>query len=201
MAGGMSDLERIKHQQNNVIDNTLESTRRILRMLEESQSAGTKTILMLENQGEDLNRIKSGLASINADLKEAETHLKGMEKRHGLFVMPWNRRGKVKEIETRKLESSADIIEARVQPGTWSGEGGVSGEDYMERIVDDAREDEMEYNMQVVNNLLGSLKTKAEVIQVEVDRQNKQLDKTDVKTLGAGERIRKANKRAENLLK
>ena len=57
MAGGMSDLEGIKHKQNTVIDNTLESTRRIVRMLEESQSAGTKTIMMLENQGEDLNRV------------------------------------------------------------------------------------------------------------------------------------------------
>ena len=55
MAGGMSDLEGIKHKQNTVIDNTLESTRRIVSMLEESQSARTKTIMMLENQGEDLN--------------------------------------------------------------------------------------------------------------------------------------------------
>jgi synaptosomal-associated protein 25 len=199
MAGNMSDLERIKHQQNTVIDNTLESTRRIVRMLEESQSAGTKTIMMLENQGEDLNRVETGLDSINTDIKEAEKHLKGIEKWRGLFVMPWNRR--VKDIEASKMDSSADKIEARVQHGTGSGEGGVSGEDYITRITDDAREDEMEYNMQVVNRLLGSLKTKAEVIQGEVDRQNKQLDKTEVQTLGAGERIRKANKRAENLLK
>ena len=44
-------------------------------MLEESQSAGTKTIMMLENQGEDLNRVESGLDSINADMKEADKHL------------------------------------------------------------------------------------------------------------------------------
>ena len=45
-------------------------------MLEDSQSAGTKTIQILQNQGEDLNRVESGLASINADLKKAEKHLK-----------------------------------------------------------------------------------------------------------------------------
>ena len=66
--------------------------------------------------------------------------------------------GKIKDIEASKMESSADIIEARVQHGTWSCEDGVSREDYITRITDDAREDEMEYNMQVVNNLLGSLK-------------------------------------------
>ena len=115
--------------------------------------------------------------------------------------MQWNRRIKIKDIEASKMKSSADIIEARVQHRTWSCEDGVRREDYITRITDDAREDEMEYNMQVVNNLLGSLKTKAEVIQGEVDRQNKQFDKTDVKTSDTGERIRKANKRAENLLK
>ena len=91
MAGGMSDLERFKQQQNAVTDESLESTRRMVGMVEESQSAGTKTIEMLENQGEQLNRIESGLDNINADMKEAEKHLTGMEKWCGMCVMPWNR--------------------------------------------------------------------------------------------------------------
>ena len=80
-----------KQRQNEVTDESLESTRRMVQMVEESQSAGTKTIEMLENQGEQLNRIESGLDNINADMKEAEKHLTGMEKWCGLCVMPWNR--------------------------------------------------------------------------------------------------------------
>ena len=108
MSGGMSDLERFKQRQNEVTDESLESTRRMVQMVEESQSAGTKTIEMLENQGEQLNRIESGLDNINADMKEAEKHLTGMEKWCGLCAMPWNRRKKIKDIDESNWEANAD---------------------------------------------------------------------------------------------
>ena len=41
-------LERFKQEQNRVTDESLESTRRMVQMVEESQDAGTKTIEMLE---------------------------------------------------------------------------------------------------------------------------------------------------------
>ena len=85
------------------------------------------------------------------------------------------------------------------------------------RFTDDAREDEMEDNMQVVGSVLGNLKNMAADMGGEIDRQNKQLDKIDVKvntsdkkdiadTLsfqasGADVKIGVANKRTEKLLK
>ena len=69
-----SDLERFKRQQNAVTDASLESTRNMVNMMEESNTTGAKTIEMLENQGEQLNRIEGGLDNINADMKEAEKH-------------------------------------------------------------------------------------------------------------------------------
>jgi synaptosomal-associated protein 25 len=56
-----------------------------------SQTAGSKTLEMLETQGEQLNRIEGGLDNINAEMKEADKHLTGMEKWCGLCVCPWNR--------------------------------------------------------------------------------------------------------------
>ncbi len=56
-----------------------------------STSAGSKTLEMLETQGEQLNRIEGGLDNINAEMKQAEKHLTGMEKWCGLCVCPWNR--------------------------------------------------------------------------------------------------------------
>ena len=73
-------LERFREQQNKVTDESLESTRRMVQMVEESQTAGTKTIEMLETQGEQLNRIEKGLDDINADMKQAEKHITQMEK-------------------------------------------------------------------------------------------------------------------------
>ena len=40
---------------------------------------------------EQLERVEGNLDQINADMKEAEEHLKGMEKCCGLCVLPWNR--------------------------------------------------------------------------------------------------------------
>lgn len=40
---------------------------------------------------EQLERCEGALDTINTDMKEAEEHLKGMEKCCGLCVLPWNR--------------------------------------------------------------------------------------------------------------
>lgn len=201
-SGGQSDLERFRAQQNAVTDESLESTRRMVQMVEDSQSAGTKTIEMLEHQGEQLNRIETGLDNINADMKEAEKHLTGMEKWCGLCLMPWNRRKKVKDFDESKWETSQDGTVVKRQPGAASGEtmGDGSKGPFIERITNDAREDEMEDNMQSVSNVLGNLKNMAADMGEEIGRQNKQLDKIDIKASGADVKIGVANKRTEKLL-
>ena len=69
------------------------------------------------------------------------------------------------------------------QPGKRSGnavpdapQGG-----YIQRINNDAREDEMEENMQAVGSVLGNLKSMARDMGGEIERQNKQLDKVNDK--------------------
>jgi len=111
-------LERFKQEQNRVTDESLESTRRMVQMVEESQDAGTKTIEMLETQGEHLNRIEKGLDDINADMKQAEKHITQMEKWCGLCLMPWNRRKKIKDVDDSKWETSKDGTVVSRQPPT-----------------------------------------------------------------------------------
>jgi len=203
MGDGKSDLERFRAQQNAVTDESLESTRRMVMMVEDSQSAGTKTIEMLEQQGEQLNRIEGGLDNINADMKEAEKHLTGMEKWCGLCLMPWNRRKKVKDFDEAKWEEKQvgkDGSVVKRQP-QGHGDSADTGGPFIQRITNDAREDEMEDNMQSVSNVLGNLKNMAADMGGELERQNKQLDKIDIKASGADVKINTANKRTEKLLK
>jgi archaellum component FlaC len=47
----------------------------------------------------------------------------------------------------------------------------------VQRINNDAREDEMEDNMQMVGSVLGNLKNMAQDMGSEIERQNKQLDR------------------------
>ena len=49
------------------------------------------------------------------------------------------------------------------------------------RITNDAREDEMEENMQQVGSVLGNLKNMAADMGEEIERQNRQLDKVGAK--------------------
>ena len=54
---------------------------------------------------------------------------------------------------------------------------------YIRRINNDAREDEMEENMQVVGSVLSNLKNMAQDMGSEIEKQNKQLDKITNKVL------------------
>uniref|UniRef100_A0A7N5JID5 Synaptosome associated protein 23 n=1 Tax=Ailuropoda melanoleuca TaxID=9646 RepID=A0A7N5JID5_AILME len=83
--------EEIQLRAHQVTDESLESTRRILGLALESQDAGIKTITMLDEQGEQLNRIEEGMDQINKDMREAEKTLTELNKCCGLCVCPCNR--------------------------------------------------------------------------------------------------------------
>uniref|UniRef100_A0A2K5E5F7 t-SNARE coiled-coil homology domain-containing protein n=1 Tax=Aotus nancymaae TaxID=37293 RepID=A0A2K5E5F7_AOTNA len=85
-----------------ITDESLESTRRILGLASESQDVGIKTITMLDEQGEQLNRIEEGLDQINKDMREAEKTLTELNKCCGLCVCPCNRTKNFDSKETVK---------------------------------------------------------------------------------------------------
>ncbi|XP_009862785.1 PREDICTED: synaptosomal-associated protein 23 isoform X2 [Apaloderma vittatum] len=150
--------EEIQLRANQVTDESLESTRRILGLAIESQDVGIKTITMLDEQGEQLNRIEEGMDQINKDMREAEKTLTELNKCCGLCVCPCN------------------------------------------RITNDAREDEMDENLTQVGNILGNLKNMALDMGNEIDAQNKQIDRINVKADTNRERIEQANVRAKKLI-
>jgi len=195
-----SDLERFKRQQNAVTDASLESTRNMVNMMEESNTTGAKTLEMLENQGEQLNRIEKGLDDINADMKQAEQHITQMEKFCGLCLMPWNRRKKIKDVDDaayEKVTKDGSVV-TRQPPG--ASQGASSSGPYIQRITNDAREDEMEDNMGQVGSLLGNLKEKASTMGEEIDRQNRQIDKIGAKAQVADTKVGSATKRTDKLI-
>lgn len=83
--------EEIQIRANQVTDESLENTRRILGLAIESQDAGIKTITMLDEQGEQLKRIEEGMDQKNKDMREAEKTLTELNKCCGLCVCPCSR--------------------------------------------------------------------------------------------------------------
>jgi len=199
----LSELESLQLKANKITDESLESTRRMITLCEESQASGIKTIEMLEHQGEQLNRVEQGLDGMNAEMKVAEKHLHGMEKWCGLCVCPWNRADKVKDADWNNPLSSDNPKVVSSQPGNRSGNAVPDAPhgSYIQRINNDAREDEMEENMQAVGGILGNLKNMAQDMGDEIGRQNKQLDTIGGKAAHVGVKVDNANTRTEKLLK
>jgi len=125
----------------------------------------------------------------------------GMEKWCGLCVMPWYKRKKIKDVDDSKWETSKDGTVVTREQGRGAASGSHSGGTYIERITDDAREDEMEENMQAVGSVLSNLKGMSQEMGKEIERQNKQLDKIGGKTDVADVNIDRANLRTQKLLK
>lgn len=203
--------EEIQLRAHQVTDESLESTRRILGLAIESQDAGIKTITMLDEQGEQLNRIEEGMDQINKDMKEAEKTLTELNKCCGLCVCPCNR---TKNFEAGKAykatwgdggdNSSSNVVSK--QPGrVTNGQpqraatGAASG-GYINRITNDAREDEMEENLTQVGNILGNLKNMALDMGNGIEAQNRQIERITEKADTNKDRIDNANARAKKLI-
>uniref|UniRef100_A0A914XD25 Synaptosomal-associated protein n=1 Tax=Plectus sambesii TaxID=2011161 RepID=A0A914XD25_9BILA len=182
---------------------SLESTRRMLALCEESKEAGIKTLVMLDDQGEQLERVEGGLDTINQDMREAEEHLKGMEKCCGLCVLPCN---KTEDFEKNseyakawKKDDDGGVVsdQPRITVGD-SGMGPAGG--YITRITNDAREDEMDENVQQVSTMVGNLRNMAIDMGTEVSNQNRQLERINQKAELNQMRVNQANKRTTKLI-
>ncbi|XP_016000420.2 synaptosomal-associated protein 23 [Rousettus aegyptiacus] len=204
-------MEEIQSKANQVTDESLEVTRRILGLAIESQDAGIKTITMLDEQGEQLNRIEEGMDQINKDMREAEKTLTELNKCCGLCVCPCNRTKNFESGKTYKAtwgeggDNSCSNVVSK-QPGrVTNGQsqqvatGACSG-GYIKRITNDAREDEMEENLTQVGGILGNLKNMALNMGNEIEAQNRQIERITEKADTNKDRIDNANARAKKLI-
>ncbi|XP_051502675.1 synaptosomal-associated protein 23-like isoform X2 [Myxocyprinus asiaticus] len=214
----MADMsvEEITLRANQVTDESLESTRRMLQLAEESRETGVKTMTMLDEQGEQLRRVDQGMDQINQDMRQAEKNLTDLSKCCGLCVCPCDR---VTSIEhdgrykrtwgTGSDDSSTKGKERGVvssQPTAIHNGQAISGGSvapsgpYIKRVTNDAREDEMEENLDQVGSIIGNLKNLAVDMGNEIDKQNKTIDRINDKADMNKARIDEANHRANKLL-
>ncbi|XP_061752264.1 synaptosomal-associated protein 23-like isoform X2 [Nerophis ophidion] len=209
-------VEQIAARANQVTDESLESTRRMLQMAEESKETGTKTLVMLDQQGEQLSRVEDGMDQINQDMRLAEKNLSDLSKCCGLCICPCNKVTSIENDSRYKrtwaigggdADSHADgsKVVSRQPSAVRNGQAGQvnapppSGP-YIKRITNDAREDEMEDNLNVVGGIIGNLKTMAMDMGTEIDKQNTQIDRITDKADMNKLRIDEANTRANKLL-
>lgn len=209
----MADMtvEEMAIRANQVTDESLESTRRMLQLSEETREAGTKTMVMLDQQGEQLRRVDQGMDQINQDMRQAEKNLTDLSKCCGLCVCPCDR---VRSIENdgrykrtwgtgsdpaSKEGGNGGVVSS--QPTSHlNGQATTTSGPYIKRITNDAREDEMEENLHQVGDIIGNLKSMAVDMGNEIDNQNKTIGRINDKADINKARIDEANQRANKLL-
>lgn len=188
---------------NQETDETVESTRRMLTMMEEARNAGIDTLVNLDDQGEQLDRIEEGLNNVNKDMKEAEQNLAGMEKCCGLCLCPWQKSNVEKDEDYKKaFKTKEDGAIQTSQPMRMTDDRDavqMSG-NHIVRITNDEREDEMEENIGQLSSGLTNLKQMALDMGNEVGNQNAQLTRVANKAKVLDSRLHTANERADNLL-
>jgi len=199
-----SELSTIQMQMNQTTNESLESTRRMLGLCEESKEAGIRTLVMLDEQGEQLDAIDTGMDRINAEMRDAEKNLEGLEKCCGLCVLPWKRTKNVEKSAaySKTFKGNEDGKVNSSGPRQIVSQNGMGpGSGYIQRITNDARETEMEENLQQVSTMIGNLRNMACDMGSEIGNQNNQIERIKGKTDISQMRIEGANKRAKTLLK
>ncbi|XP_031159941.1 SNARE_SNAP25N and SNARE_SNAP23C domain-containing protein isoform X1 [Sander lucioperca] len=203
-----TEQQELQRRANQVTDESLESTRRMMQLVEESKDAGIRAVVMLDEQGEQLERIEEGMDTVNRDMKEAEKNLTDMAQCCGLCIWP-----------IRKLKAFEESGAYKAVWGGGSGQDGVVSNQppssrvldereqmimsggYIRRVTNDAREDEMEENLTHVGSIIGNLKSMALDMGNEIDTQNVQIERIQGKAILNVSRIDAANQKANNLMK
>ncbi len=138
--------QRIDH----VTNESLDATRRIRGIAEETNQIGVDTLITLNEQGEQLDNTERRLDEINVDLKQTDKHLSEIEKCCGccacVCCAPSNiqKNKHYKKVYGKKAQHMDDVVGD--QP--MSSGGRQAQGPYIKRITDDDREDEMEDNLQ-----------------------------------------------------
>ncbi|XP_034149469.1 SNARE_SNAP25N and SNARE_SNAP23C domain-containing protein [Esox lucius] len=198
-----TEHDELHRKADHVTDESLESTRRMMQLVEESRDKGILCLVMLDEQGEQLERIEEGLDQINSDMKEAEKNLTDLGKCCCLCSCD-----KLKDFEEsgayKKVWGDSQDGVVSSQPSSHVAderEQMVMSGGYIHRVTNDSREDEMEENLRHVGSMLGNLKSIAQDVGNEIDTQNLQINRIDVKTNLNVSCIDAASRQAKNLMK
>ena len=189
-------------------DQSLESTRRMVRLTHETTQIGVDTMVALDEQEEKLDRIEEGLDDIHAGLKQSERTLNQMERCCGFCLCP----GSGNKFSRRNLgayrrldvdaggEESERLITEQPTSGGRSRRAQQGGQ-FVQRITNDAREDEMDENLGQVSNMLDGLRDMAVDMGDTLERQNDTLDRVTRKAEHNDSHLASVNKQSKRVLR
>merc|ERR1719244_557556 len=155
-----------------------------------------KTLIALDDQEELIDKFEEAADGINHDMALAEKALKAMDMAcFGLIPRFWVKDKGFKEDDAIWGEQKIQGAEP-APPATELREGA-----FVATILCDAREEEMEENMEQVSAMIGNIRNMSNDTNGALVRQNQALDRINAKTASDITRVKMANERAAALMK
>ena len=146
-----TDPERLRQKVDTAQDEGLDITRNIRDIAVETHGIAVDTADTIIRQGEQLDNVDRRLDEVNADLKEADRNMREIEKCCGCCFCPGSRpkdftkRRDYKKVYTDKNDDSPVTQQPRVQR-----RGGPQDGQYVDKVLGDEREAEMNENLKYV---------------------------------------------------
>ncbi|KAG7646228.1 putative SNAP25 protein SNAP30 [Arabidopsis thaliana] len=187
-------------------EETTKGVNNCLKIAEDIRSDGARTLEMLHQQGEQINRTHEMAVDMDKDLSRGEKLLNNLG---GMFSKPWKPK-KTKNITgpmitpDKPSKKSENHKEEREKLGL-GAKGRSSSQPALDQPTNASQKVEQEKAKQDdglsdLSDILGDLKSMAVDMGSEIDKQNKALDHLgdDVDELNS--RVQGANQRARHLL-
>ncbi|XP_071116015.1 synaptosomal-associated protein 29-like [Haliotis cracherodii] len=206
----------------------LESTRRALASIYESEDTGIQTAEELSRQAETLNNIEKKTDDVNRTLTSSQKHLNNIKSVFGGIKNWWSGSKDPNPLPPTKSEPKASPLKTKVDTyrdsqDTYSSKGvdasgfyddndidsrfmagarntGGPRQQMVHRITNSAQEDAMDENLGLMSDGMARLKNLAMDMGDEIGRQNDQLDRINVKTDRALPRLENQNKQMKKIL-
>lgn len=172
---------------------TKESSDRSLRLVEDCLRSGAATTSELYRQGETLDRTERRLDDIDQDLTTTQKYIRSMKSVFGGLFSRGGSEKSSKAIEREEEEKKRSAKQYDPQAAL------ARAECLSYDQIGDA-DDSVEKNLVGISRGLGELKTMAEAMGSELDRQDPQIDRLRNRVDDTGSRIQKQNKDVRKLL-
>lgn len=208
------NADEIRTQMQMSRDRTLDSTKRSLALIEDSHDIAVRTGEELQCQGEQLNRIERNLDTIQSDMSIANRHIKSVNSIWGAIGNYFKKAPKPKETTEQSIpdsrlsalqeDTSEYYPDYRRESESGGYESGIrSGGEFHRSAYSsrDPREREIEANLDLVSRGLGRLKEDALILGNEIERQNEQLDRVNVKADRAYNTVEESDKKVRRILR
>lgn len=205
------------------VDDSLQATRRMRRMVDESRTAAAAALTSLDHQGRQLDHMERELDAVDAGVAKSSAAIKEMERcccydlccfcccccgggkkaADEEEAVAWSRdSGDDVSVIRSQYQYNNHGLDKSFSPSAHSlSSSSVFGAGLLHRITNDAREDEMEENLGDVHDTIAVLRNMALDQGTTISQQNQQIGRITDHVNATDDRITGVNKRVQNLLK